>query len=94
MNALKFRHCLLALGLICLFTACNDEDCPTCPDPQLSPTPRLANIWPNEDGNAWTYDLTSTWFIVPFSSDPENPPPLPPLEDLSNVLVGSWAAKR
>ena len=78
----KFRYCLIALSLICLVTACNDEDCPTCPDRQEPPTPTLANIWPNEDGNAWTYDLTSTMFDVPFNPDPEDPPPMPALEDL------------
>lgn len=82
MHVWKFRYCLIALSLICLVTACNDEDCPTCPDRQEPLTPTLANIWPNEDGNAWTYDLTSTMFDVPFNLDPEDPPPMPSLEDL------------
>ena len=82
MPARKISLCFFALSLICLVTACNDEDCPTCPDPQKPPTPTLGNIWPNEDGDAWTYDLTTSMFDVAFDPDPDDPPPLPALEDL------------
>ena len=55
------RKILLTLALttaLFLVSACNDDDdnCVDCPAVGAA-TPTMANIWPHEDGTAWTYDL-------------------------------------
>ena len=44
---------VLSIGL--LAGGCSEEetDCPVCPG---TPSPTMDNLWPNEDGNSWTYD--------------------------------------
>ena len=96
MTIRSIRYILLFLSVLslALLVACNDEDCPTCPEPQDCPdcpdplSPTLENIWPNEDGNAWTYDLTANEFAIDYQVDLENPPPLPTMEDLYIDLQG------
>jgi hypothetical protein len=70
---------LLALGLA---AGCSDEedDCPVCPG---APSPTMDNLWPNDDGNSWTYDRTvRRWETVPWTlyEDPGDVPPIPSVE--------------
>ena len=54
------RHLLLlavlALSIGLIAGGCSEEeaDCPVCPGG--TPSPTMDNLWPNEDGNSWTYD--------------------------------------
>lgn len=50
---------VLLLAALFLFHGCNDDDCPVCPDGGATAT--IDNIWPHEDGNAWTYDLHNSF---------------------------------
>ena len=60
----------LLIGMV--IGGCSDEDtdCPVCPG---TSAPTMDNLWPNEDGNSWTYD----WMRRRWENDPwtlyENP---------------------
>lgn len=54
---------LIVLFLVLTLAACDDEDCRTCPPPDLPPEPTLENVWPNDDGRQWTYDFTAFSWI-------------------------------
>lgn len=57
------------------------------PDPALAPT--LENLWPNTDGDRWTYRLQSQLGGHGRSqvyADPEDVPDAPPLDDLATWL--------
>lgn len=61
-------------------TGCKDDD-PTDPGPA---TAGLATVWPNEDGNSWTYSLRveqRMWKMTPADSV-EAVPPLPAMDVL------------
>ena len=52
-----FLLSVIAVGLLLLVSACNDDDdCIDCPDAG-TPDPTMANIWPHADGTAWTFDV-------------------------------------
>jgi hypothetical protein len=55
----------LALSLLLLYGGCSDDscECPVCPG---MPSPTLDNLWPNEDGNTWSYD----WVLRVWDTDP------------------------
>ena len=53
---------LIVLFLVLTLAAC-DDDCGTCPPPDLPPEPTLENVWPNDDGRQWTYDFTAFSWI-------------------------------
>jgi len=57
---------LLILGL----AACNDDDCPTCPDP-VNVTATMDNIWPHADGTVWSYAGEYQEYAMP---DPDPDP--------------------
>lgn len=81
----KISRCwsLLTLALLVLGTGCGEDD-GTSP---LQPT--LANLWPNADGNAWTYGLEMTARLaVGFGVFPVGTevPPLPSHEELVALL--------
>jgi hypothetical protein len=50
MRPIDLRHGILSLMTSLALAGCLHDD--------GSPTPTLDNVWPNEDGAQWTYDLT------------------------------------
>jgi hypothetical protein len=59
------------------------------PGERGGPPPSLRNIWPNEDGRAWTYRLDQrVWDLVepPTYSTPEEVPPIPSLDEVAALL--------
>lgn len=78
----RFVIFLLVISLLIPLTACNDDDeCPTCPD--ATPQPTMANIWPHEDGTAWTFEGEARRSEVPI---PTKAAELPTMEDLHEAL--------
>lgn len=81
---------ILALSIGLIAAGCSDDDpaCPTCPGG--TPSPTMDNLWPNEDGNSWTYDLMThrgertEWTLY------ENPGDVPdaPSLDYVEALLG------
>lgn len=51
----RFSSLLLALVASLFAVSCGDDD-PVAPS---TPSPSLAALWPNADGNAWSYQFTS-----------------------------------
>ena len=49
----------LVAAVLTAVQGCNNEDGPTGPEPGAVAT--IANIWPHEDGNSWTYDLHNSF---------------------------------
>jgi hypothetical protein len=75
----------LAAALL-LVGACNDDDeCTTCPPPQGGPMPTMANIWPHEDGTAWTYDIEYRENI-PYPEPTGKAGEIPTMEELHDAL--------
>ena len=70
---------------------CSDDE--PCRPGALAPTPdpTLENVWPNEDGTAWTFELTErTWnaaFPDSVFSTAEDVPPAPSIEEVVTLLT-------
>lgn len=64
-------NCHLSLILLLLLThtlaACDDDDCQTCTSGASTPDATIENVWPNDRGDTWTYDLLSTSFMTPIT---------------------------
>jgi hypothetical protein len=75
---------LFILAAALLMVGCDDDD-PTCPEPEGTPTPTLANIWPHADGTSWLYDLT----VASYEPYPalEDTVPLPSMDELYALLA-------
>jgi len=86
----RFRGiALLAIGLLLLgLAACNDDDCPTCPEPTETPLPTMDNIWPHADGTEWTYAGQYKEYIptAPKLAVPPYETEIPPMEILHTGL--------
>jgi len=81
------------LGFCILLPACSDDSNPE--SPSGIPVPTLDNVWPNEDGNFWEYELTNetrSWTDFTLYENAEDVPPIPPLqtlyEELGNIPEG------
>ena len=82
---MKTRKRIVALALclcaLCVLPACDDD--PTSPPFTFDPV--LAELWPHQDGTAWTYQLTQA--LCPatepgFYENVEDVPPLPSIDAL------------
>ena len=81
---------LVALTLLAGFiiVGCSDDksECPVCPG---TPSALMDNLWPNDDGNSWTYDWTQriwegdSWTIY---ENLDDVPPVPSLEYVEGLL--------
>jgi hypothetical protein len=55
----------LLLGLVSGGCSEDEAECPVCPG---TPSPTLDNLWPNDDGNSWTYDqVMRRWETAPWT---------------------------
>lgn len=77
----------LLAGLILIGCSEEESECPTCPGG--TPSPTMDNIWPNEDGNSWTYDLMgrrwerTEWTLY---ENPDDVPDAPSLDYVEALL--------
>jgi len=76
----------LSIGLVA--GGCSEDEtiCPVCPG---TPSPSMDNLWPNEDGNSWTYDwMQRIWEQDPWTlyENPGDVPPVPSLEYVEGLL--------
>ncbi len=73
---------VFSLLVMVVIAGCSEDknECPVCPG---SPAPTMDNLWPNEDGNSWTYDqMTRRWETAPWTlyEDPGDVPDAPSLD--------------
>jgi hypothetical protein len=85
-----FTAVTVALLLI-LAGGCTDDDtkCPVCPGCSDPPSPTMDNLWPNDDGNSWTYDWAQRlWEPIPATmyESPDDVPPIPSLDYVEGLL--------
>ncbi len=73
------------LAVFALIGCSEDEtDCPVCPGG--APSPTMDNLWPNEDGNSWTYDWTKrNWNSADTLVYYENPGDVPAVPSFEYV---------
>ncbi len=77
----------LLLGLVSSGCSEDESECPVCPG---TPSPTLDNLWPDDDGNSWTYDqMKRRWETTPWTlyEDPGDVPDAPTL-DYVEVRLG------
>lgn len=79
--------CLAGLVLATLLMwGCDDDECPVCPDPVISPS--IENIWPNADRNWWHYQYSlRTWDQEPITFPTAlDVPPAPSIETIDSLV--------
>ena len=75
---------LLVLGLLTGLVACDDDDCPSCPDRDVTPSlTELEDAWPNDDGRAWSFALESRWSSGEWLADDQGLT----IDDVDSVLA-------
>jgi len=68
-----------------VWSGCSEDSDPTVPNGGFVPGPTLENVWPNADGNSWSYAVNNVYYDCPdcgLYADPDDVPPMPSLEDL------------
>ncbi len=85
---MRLTRVLLMFAVACLFvTGCGDDE-PSRPK-DGSPVATISNIWPNDDGRAWTYACTQrtwgTWGPKTYPTE-EDVPPVPTMSEIAAIL--------
>lgn len=84
---------VIALALCVSFSAymlagCSDD---ACGPGGCTPGPTIDNVWPNDDGREWQYDLRQAWWTGPLCvtlyDSPEEVPPVPTLDEIEVMLA-------
>jgi hypothetical protein len=85
---MKLVRAILMFVVACfVITGCGDDE-PSRPRITTG-NPTISNIWPNDDGRAWTYAYTQRiWDWAPTRHYPteEEVPPLPTMDELAAIL--------
>ncbi len=85
----RYIAALVALSLSTgLVIGCSEDEtkCPVCPG---TPAPTMDNLWPNDDGNSWTFDWTRRRWETDRWTLYENPgdvPAVPSFEYIEGLL--------
>ncbi len=81
---------LIALLSVCVFTHCSEDGCGPgeCP-----PSANLDNLWPNDDGREWQFDLVQLWWVELDRSiceilhvSRDDVPTIPSLDEVEDML--------
>ncbi len=81
----------LLILFIAVMAGCNNEKNLVCPDrcDPVVPDPDIQNIWPNEDGTSWHYDIVQRNWGIPdmvyWPAEQDVPPP-PSLSSLALII--------
>lgn len=88
----KILLTLALVSVLILAAACDDDDdCVDCPPPTEAPDPTMANIWPHDDGTAWTFDIEYREVLPP--ADPDKAGEIPSMEELHAALQDTLAGE-
>lgn len=82
---------MITMALVAVLLGCGDEEKGVGPPGENTPNPTINNIWPNNDGTSWTYQLTQRTWTADFPettySDVDSVPPFPPMDEIEALLA-------